>query len=219
MAVSQCYEYLTKYSSSFLLVQLFVDHLFEITVKTSSTYVFHHQVYVIVCLKCFDEFHDIFMVHLLEQHHLPSDRSLAIDIVEFRLIVNFDSILFVVLSRCGYPHHSVCTFSYLSSKNVVVDSVLRRWVLFLSNWFKARLHHVEPETLCLCQSILNILFALENGDILVRVMRLLIVFVINRFWLCVTAQIIIIIINVNLFLSLWWTLFYDIIDVQVCLGT
>ena len=80
MAILQSGENLFEYSSGFFFIQLLVYHLFQIRVETSSSYVFHHKVDVGVGFKCFNKFHDVWVVHFLKQDDLTANAPLSIDI-------------------------------------------------------------------------------------------------------------------------------------------
>ena len=65
VAVLQCHQDLAEDAAGLLLIELLVDHLFEVGVQASSRDVLHDQVDVRVRLKGLDELDDVRMVHLL----------------------------------------------------------------------------------------------------------------------------------------------------------
>ena len=123
MAILQSCQYLTKYSSCFLLFKLLVNHLFKVWMETASWNILHYQINMRICFEGFNQFHNVRMVHLLQQHNFSSYAPLPIDVRQFSFIVYFDSIFLIVFSWRCHSYNCISSLSNLSSKYIVMNSV------------------------------------------------------------------------------------------------
>ena len=127
VAILQSCQYLLENPSSLLLIKLLVDHFFQIWVETSSSYIFHHEIYVRVGLECFDKLDDIWMVHFLEQDNFTAHTSLPINVWQFGLIINLYGIFLIVFPRSCHSHNCVCSLTNLPSEYVIMNTIGALW--------------------------------------------------------------------------------------------
>ena len=80
MAILESNQYLIDDPPCLLLIELLINHLFEIAVQTSSRHILHDEIHMTFCLECFDKLHYIWMVHLLKENNFSSYTPLSIDV-------------------------------------------------------------------------------------------------------------------------------------------
>lgn len=76
-----------------------------------------------ICLERFDQLNDVLVVHFLKQNDLSSDTFLPINVLKLGLVVDLDSVLFVVLPTHGLSDDCIGALTYLLPKFIVVYSV------------------------------------------------------------------------------------------------
>ena len=124
VTILQSDQNLLKYPSGFLFIQLLIDHLFQIGMQTSPSYIFHYKINIRISFKCLNKFNYIWMVHFLKKNYFSPNASLSIYVDELCLVIYFDGVFFAVFPWSCTSYNSICSFSNLFSKLVIMNSIL-----------------------------------------------------------------------------------------------
>jgi hypothetical protein len=173
MAILERNKNLIYNSSCLLLVELLIDHLFEVAMQAASRNILHDKINMALCLEGLDQLDNIWVIHFLKKDYFSSDGSLPVDVAKLRLVIYLHRVLLIVVPWGGHSHHGIGSLADLAPEHIVVNTILMLgWFTLISilAWVVGRIMVDQDQIITLRNGVFLLQVCIPLLDLVIKLL-------------------------------------------------